>query len=410
MSAIGLIVNPVAGMGGRLGLKGTDGAAGDKALARGATPVAPERAAIALSAFVGSGAEIVTYPHEMGEDEARECGLEPIVIGSIKSGKTTSDDTKRAARDMLERGVDLLFFAGGDGTARDVLDAIGEEIPVIGIPAGVKMYSAVFAVDAERAGELGLKFLNEHLPLRESEVMDVDESVLHENRISAKLYGYLKVPYEGDLVQSAKSAEAHWEESALEGIALEVTEGMEDDRYYIIGPGSTTRGILEILGHEKTLLGIDIVYNRALIAKDASEDEILKAIKDKKSSIIVTPIGSQGFLFGRGNQQISAEVIRLVGKENIIVIATKEKMLSLKGRPLLVDTGDREVDDMLEGYTRIITDYGRAMVYRIAKNSARAELTARSLTPIGILPVNLPRIHVQISSDASLASEKTTGN
>jgi len=367
MSAIGLIVNPVAGMGGRLGLKGTDGEAGDKALALGATPVAPERAALALSAFVDSGAEIVTYSHEMGEDEARECGLEPIVIGSIKRGKTTSDDTKRAARDMLERGVDLLLFAGGDGTARDIFDTIGERLPVIGIPAGVKMYSAVFAVDAERAGELGLKFLNEHLPLRESEVMDVDESVLRENRISAKLYGYLKVPYEGDLVQSAKSAEAHWEESALEGIALEVTEGMEDDRYYIIGPGSTTRGILEILGHEKTLLGIDIVYNRALIAKDASEDEILKAIKDKKSSIIVTPIGSQGFLFGRGNQQISAEVIRLVGKENIIVIATKEKMLSLKGRPLLVDTGDREVDDMLEGYTRIITDYGRAMVYRIGK-------------------------------------------
>ena len=367
MAAIGLIVNPVAGMGGRLGLKGTDGEAGDKASALGASPVAPGRAVLALSAFVGSGAEIITYPREMGEDEARECGLEPVVIGSIKKGKTTYDDTKRAARDMYEKGIDLLLFAGGDGTARDVLDAIGEKLPVIGIPAGVKMYSAVFAVDAERAGELGLKFLNEHLPLRESEVMDVDESILGENRISAKLYGYLKVPYERDLVQNAKSAEVRWEKGALEGIALEVTERLEDDYYYIIGPGSTTKSILEILGYEKTLLGVDVVCNRELIAKDASEAEILGIVKDKKSSIIVTPIGSQGFLFGRGNQQISAEVIRKVGKENIIVVATKEKMLSLKGRPLLVDTGDGEVDEMLEGYTRIVTDYGRAMVYRIGK-------------------------------------------
>jgi len=227
------------------------------------------------------------------------------------------------------------------------------------------MYPAVFAVDAERASEITLRFLNEGVSVRESEVMDIDEAGLRETRLSAELYGYLKVPYEENLVQDAKFAEIQWEEDALEGIALDVMDYMENDCYYIVGPGSTTKRILELLGYEKTLLEVDMVYNKELIAKDVSETEILGLIGDKKTRIIVTPIGGQGFIFGRGNQQISAEVIKKVGKESICVVATKAKMQSLEGRPLLTDTGDSEVDEMLRGYTMVITDYGRAMVYKI---------------------------------------------
>jgi len=227
------------------------------------------------------------------------------------------------------------------------------------------MYPTVFAVDAERAGEITLRFLNEGVSVRESEVMDIDEAGLRETRLSAELYGYLKVPYEENLVQDAKFAEIQWEEDALEGIALDVMDYMENDCYYIVGPGSTTKRILELLGYEKTLLEVDMVYNKELIAKDVSETEILGLIGDKKTRIIVTPIGGQGFIFGRGNQQISAEVIKKVGKESICVVATKAKMQSLEGRPLLTDTGDSEVDEMLRGYTMVITDYGRAMVYKI---------------------------------------------
>jgi predicted polyphosphate/ATP-dependent NAD kinase len=311
--------------------------------------------------------EIITFPQEMGENSAREAGFTPTVIGSISSGNTTSTDTQTAASKMSELGVDLILFAGGDGTARDIFNAIDGEIPVLGIPAGVKIQSGVFAINPARAGDIAAKFLKEELTtVQELEVMDIDEEAYRNNRLSTKLYGYLKVPYEESLVQGSKEATTGSEEIVLEAIASEVVESMDKDTLYIIGPGTTTRSIAERLGINKTLLGVDVVENGQLLVSDVNEETLLRLVMDKKAKIVVTVIGGQGFILGRGNQQISPEVIKKVGTQNLIIVASPSKLATLKKRTLLVDTGDPEVDDMLSGYHKVVIGYARRSVYKVS--------------------------------------------
>lgn len=313
--------------------------------------------------------ELVTYPAEMGENEAKECGLTPKVIGSIQSGKTSSADTKNAAREMEANKVQLILFAGGDGTARDICDAIDCRVPVLGIPAGVKIHSGAFALNPASAGEVSAKFLKEDLPLEDVEVMDIDEEAFREGRVSARLYGYLRVPYERRLIQNVKvgSSREEGEEYQKRAVAAHVTEEMEDDWYYILGPGSTTKAIADELGVDKTLLGVDVVNRGKLVAKDVNETQLIDFIPGKKVKIIVTPIGGQGFIFGRGNQQISPAVITKVGKANVIIVATRRKLDSMTGKPLLVDTGSEEVDRMLEGYMRVVAGYREELVKKIKR-------------------------------------------
>ena len=365
---LGLIVNPIAGMGGRVGLKGTNGEEIiKKALALGAEPVAPKRAVEMLRElrFLREKFELLTYPREMGEDEAREAGFEPKVIGSITPGHTTAEDTKRAAREMFESGVDLIVAVGGDGTIRDVQDAVGKSAPILGVPAGVKMHSAVFSTDPKAAAETVMKFLWGELPLREAEVMDVDEEAYRAGRVSAKLYGYVLVPYEPSLIQGMKlaSLEAEIEAEQQVAVAKHVTEVMEPDVVYLLGPGTTTRAVAEALGEEKTLLGVDIVCNRRVLARDVNERQILEQIEGKRAKIVVSPIGGQGFIFGRGNQQLSPEVVRLVGKDNVVVIATPQKLASIP--TLRVDTGDAELDRVFKGFIQVVTGYRQTHVVKI---------------------------------------------
>lgn len=366
---LGLVVNPIAGMGGSVGLKGTDGEEVLKrAIELGATPTAPTRAVEALEEISPFKNEIdlFTYPHDMGEDEAKACGFYPTVIGSIERGKTTSTDTGNAAREMLKLNVDLILFAGGDGTARDIYEAVRDQLPVLGIPTGVKMHSGVFAVNPKSAGRLVLMFLQGRVPTSKAEVMDIDEEAFRQNRLSAKLYGYLEVPCEERMVQGAKVGSITTEEEALEGIAWDIIDNMQDDYLYVIGPGTTTKTIMEKLGLEHTLLGVDVIHKGRTTALDVNEARLLELVKEKKAKIIVTAIGGQGFIFGRGNQQISPRVVRKVGRENIIIVATENKIVSLGGKPLLVDTGDDEVDAMLRGYIKAITGYGKAIIYKVA--------------------------------------------
>jgi predicted polyphosphate/ATP-dependent NAD kinase len=369
MKKLGLIVNPVAGMGGRVGLKGTDGMeALKKALALGAKPVAPERAVRMLKKLAPAKSRLVliTYPHEMGEDGARESGFGLEVVGSITSGKTTSEDTKRAAREMAKAGVDLIAVVGGDGTMRDVYDEIKNEVPVLGVPAGVKVHSAAFSTSPEAAAETVMKFLWEELPLKEAEVMDVDEETYRAGRLSAKLYGFVLTPYEPTLIQGMKvaSLEAETEMEQQKSIAKHVVEIMEPRIVYFLGPGTTTRAVAEALGEEKTLLGVDAVQNEKIIARDVNEKDILKRLNDGGCVIIVSPIGGQGYILGRGNQQFSPEVLKSVGKENIWVLATPQK-LSLT--PVLrVDTGDPDLDKEFKGYIRVTAGYRETHVVKIA--------------------------------------------
>jgi len=368
MRTLGFIVNPIAGMGGAVGLKGTDGEHSlNKAIDLGARPVAPERAERFLFELKSINDRIILYvgAGNMGELEAQKVGLSSTVIGERRE-KTTSKDTRQIAEKMIEKEADLLAFCGGDGTARDLLDVAGMRIPVLGIPAGVKMHSAVFTVSPESAARIVVNFLLERLPLGEAEVMDVDEEAFRDGRLSAKLYGYLLVPYEPDLVQSAKMASPVTEDEMQNQAALAIylIEEMKPDVIYIVGPGTTTRTVADLLDEKKTLLGVDLLCNKKTIAKDVNEREILEKIKGKEAMIIVTPIGGQGFIFGRGNQQISPTVIDQVGIENVIVIATKRKMNELKH--LRVDTGDPCLDRRLHGYIQVVTDYREERLVRVA--------------------------------------------
>lgn len=364
---LGLIVNPLAGIGGRVGLKGSDGQATVKeAFARGAELVAPGRAAEALAALarLDVDVELVTYPARMGADEAVAAGFSPVVLGEIEPGHTTAADTRRAARDLRDYGVDLLLFAGGDGTARDIYEAVDGDLPVLGIPSGVKIHSGVYAVNPRRAARLAADYLLGRASVRQMEVMDIDEAAFRAGRVAARLYGYLSVPYEERLLQGAKVASAGGGGDAA-AIAEHVVENvMDDERLFILGPGTTVAAIGEALGIDKTLLGVDVVYRRRLIGKDVSESELLALVADRPALIVVTLIGGQGYVFGRGNQQISPAVIRQIRAENVLVVATKDKLRALDG-PLLVDTGDPALDEALAGYTRIVTGYREMAVRKV---------------------------------------------
>jgi len=367
LKTVGLIVNPIAGMGGAVGLKGTDGKAIlERAIILGAKPIAPARAESFLSelkSFKGK-IRLVVGAGRMGEDEARNCGFACVVLEKTKK-ETTAEDTMKFARRIIDAGADLLVFCGGDGTARDVLNIVGTNLPVLGVPTGVKMHSAVFAVGPRAAARIALEFLWEELPLREAEVMDVDEDAFRKGRVSARLYGYVLTPYEPDLIQGAKMASLMTESEMRNqaAIAIYVIENMKPDVIYIIGPGTTTRAIGDLLDAKKTLLGVDLFCKKKLIAKDVNEKQILEQIKGKTAQIIVTPIGGQGFIFGRGNQQISSAVIHEVGRDNIVVVAAEGKLRSLKS--LRVDTGDPSLDDELRGCIKVITDYKKEHMMRI---------------------------------------------
>jgi predicted polyphosphate/ATP-dependent NAD kinase len=373
LKRLGLIVNPAAGLGGAVGLKGSDGMElQDQARALGAVPMAQGRARDALQELLALREAIVmvTYPGDMGEDVARECGFAPIVIGSIQPGRTTSRDTQEAARVMAQMGISLILFAGGDGTARDMYEALhvsAAAVPVLGIPAGVKIHSAVYATHPRSAGELARLFLEGRVSqFREAEVMDMDEAALRQGLVSAGLYGYLKIPYQRRLVQNMKSGSPTGEQTVLRAIAQYVIDQMQPNRMVILGPGTTTRAINDHLGLANTLTGVDVLLDGAVIAADANERELLALLDLHPAQIVITPIGGQGYLFGRGNQPISPAVIRRVGVENILVVSTPQKIVALGGRPLLVDSGDTAVDHLLAGYTRIITGYNEQTIYRVA--------------------------------------------
>jgi predicted polyphosphate/ATP-dependent NAD kinase len=367
---IGLIVNPVAGMGGSVGLKGTDGRdVLDRAKALGARPVAPERALRALRRLAAAAPEtaLIACAGVMGGDIATAAGL-PVTPLAGPSGATTAADTRAAAQELRARGVGLILFAGGDGTARDILDAVGDAVPMLGIPSGVKMHSAVFAISPEAAGQLAALVATDRggkIRTREAEIMDIDEAAMRTGRVSARLYGYGLVPFERHLMQSAKAGGIA-DDAALDGVCREIAAEMRPGVVYILGPGTTTQRILGHLGLGGTLLGVDAVCDGQLLGADLRGEQVADLVRGRPAQIIVSVIGGQGYIFGRGNQQIGPEVIRAVGRDNIIVVATQGKLAALEGGRLLADTGDRALDEQLAGYIRVRTAPGQSAVMRVA--------------------------------------------
>lgn len=361
---LGLIINPIAGMGGRVGLKGTDGKEIlAEAIRKGATEDAPLLAIQALKELLPMGDSMTVFcaSGDMGQNQCIALGLAHQVVYETGSGQTVAEDTIRAATEMEKAGVALLLFAGGDGTARNVFTAVETRLPALGIPAGVKIHSPVYTNSPQKAGQLALGFFMDSKPeLQLEEVVDLDEAALRNGQVITSLFGYLQVPYKHAYLQNKKAPTPLSDLEAQGAIALDVIDHMEKDKMYIVGPGTTTKAVLTALGLEKTLMGVDVVQNRQLIGRDCGEKELLSLVdqrKSKLSKLILTPTGGQGFLLGRGNQQISPAVLKYVGKENIIILATDSKLVQQGGRPFLLFTGDRETDLALSGYYKVKTGY-----------------------------------------------------
>ena len=342
MRRIGFLINPIAGMGGRVGLKGTDGVV-EEARALGAEPRAHERAERALEPLseAGESVELVTWGEPMGESIAVQTNLPVTIAGSPDSSSTDADDTKAAARAFIEHGVDVIVFAGGDGTAVDIAEVIedtGASTPILGIPAGVKIFSSVFAVSPEAAGEIAILFDR----TEDREVADLDEDAYRSGRVQSALRAVVPVPVADD-VQASKQQTG----GSVEGVAAGVVAGMDPETTYFLGPGSTVGAVKEALGISGSPLGVDIVRAGELIEADVS-DAALRRYLNGNTVIIVSPIGGQGFVFGRGNHQFSPPIIRESGIE---IIASRSK-LDQTG-VLRVDTGDPDLDADLRGWTKV---------------------------------------------------------
>ncbi len=374
MFKLGLIVNPLAGIGGPVGLKGSDGAViVEQAFALGASARAPERAQRALERLreLADQLQIYCFDGAMGGDWARNAGFQPRILGVAQGKLSSAEDTERAARLLCERGVDLLLFVGGDGTARNICRAVSEEQPAVGVPAGVKMHSGVYAISPEAAGELVQQLITGQLvSIRSQEVRDIDEEAFRRGVVKARYYGELSVPESTPLLQQVKQGGVVHEELVLADIAAELIEQLEEDTLYIVGPGSTTRALMEELGLDNTLLGVDVILNQQLLVSDISGPalEALLASREQTAKLIITAIGGQGHILGRGNQQLTPTVLRRLGRDNIQVIATPAKLQALQGRPLLVDSNDPELDASFCGYQRVLVGYQDYVLYPIGSD------------------------------------------
>ena len=363
MKRIGFLINPIAGMGGAVGLKGTDGKV-EEARRRGALPRAKDRARITLALLAhDESLEILTCSGAMGEEALKEAGIRGYQVLYHFDGDSSAQDTSQASQMFLKAGVDLILFCGGDGTVRDIFDVVGRDVPVLGIPAGVKMYSAVFAVDPATAAELVMRF--EPQSLRDSEVMDVDEEAYRSGELKTRLYGIARTPDLAGKIQLSKHVFEEGDENrAKREIARFIHEIMIPEVLYILGAGTTTESIARELGVNKTLLGVDAVKDGKMVAMDIDEKTLWTLLEQMKEvKIILSPIGAQGFILGRGNQQISARIVRRLGTGNIIVVATPHK---LRETPqLYVDSGDPVLDKNFGDSIQVVSGYRMAQRRKI---------------------------------------------
>lgn len=372
---IGILVNPRAGIGGPAGLRGSDGeAVRREALARGSVPRAAARAGQFLQALGTVSGHIDWYTRggDMGADVLALAGLRPVITGTATHSPSNAEDTVAAARELAAAGVDLLLFVGGDGTARDVCAAVGTRLPVLGIPSGVKMYSGVFAVSPAAAAEIVSRLADgRSVSLEEAEVRDIDEAAFREDRVQSRHYGELRVPGVRGFVQQVKCGPREDETTARQEIAAGMVEALAPGVLYLLGTGGTVQAVADALGLPGSLLGVDALRDGRLIGRDLDA----RAIRDLLAShgqarLLLGVTGGQGFLLGRGNQQVSAEVVRNLfaraGREAFMVLASAAKLEGLGGRPLLVDTGDAVLDAQLAGLLPVHTGYRRQVLYRVA--------------------------------------------
>ena len=379
MTRIGILVNPDAGLGGRLGYKGTDGRAAE-ARAAGAVDRSGPRMTDALSRFSELLSHLREAPHlmtcsgRMGSDWIPAgISFEEVVIAPAES---TAADTRKAVSELLDANIDLLFYAGGDGTTRDIVSALESaertDLPLVGVPTGVKMHSGCFAATPRAAAEVLAAWLAGDLMLASTEVMDLDEVAYREGEWKVRMYAEVQTPSSPRWMQGAKMrVAAAEEEEVLEGLAAHVGELAEENPGMLIiwGSGGTLRAMSENLGMQTTLLGIDASRDGVLVGRDLAEDGLLKLLAESESDsvlLLLSPMGGQGFLIGRGNLQLSPEVLSAVGIDNILGVATPGKLAILS--ELRIDSGDADLDaDIRERrYLRVLQGYRTTRLIKVA--------------------------------------------
>ena len=368
---LGLIINPIAGMGGKTGLKGSDGSNTlKKALSLGAKKESANRAEQALLPlkFMINKFSLITCSAEMGEKSCKKIGLKTDYIIDIDKKITTGIDTINAVKIMAKKQVSLILFSGGDGTACDIFYALQDKIPILGIPAGVKMHSSVFGTSPNAVGSLVSRIISNHsdiFPTSTAEIMDLDEDMRRYDQIRTRLIGYATIPSDKFLVQNPKSYVQLNDEDSINGISEYLENKLNNEATYIVGPGRTTQNFLNRIGVSGTLLGVDVLKGRKLIGRDVNSRELDILTRDGLLYIISGIIGGQGFLFGRGNQQITAEIIQRVKKENILIIASTKKIYELPRQCILIDTGNQKLDNELAGYVKVQTEKNRAFIIKL---------------------------------------------
>ena len=367
---IGFLINPIAGMGGRVGLKGTDDMI-DEAQSLGAQPIAQQRAAEALNELVSLlqasplPLHWLTCAGDMGEAVLKTAGVsqEAIEIVHAVTGQYSAKDTQLVVQRFLQHGAELIVFCGGDGTARDICSIVENKVPILGIPSGVKMFSGVFGTNPVRSAQTINAFLRNRLNTAQAEVLDLDEASYRAGEWKVRLYHAAMTPFEPKHMQAAKAMIENADDAAVkDGIAEYLLEQFRHDSSMLVllGAGSTVESVADRWGIGNTLLGIDAVVNGKLVGSDLNEQQLLELLeKFKTRKLVLSPIGAQGFVLGRGNLQLSPAVVRAIGSRNIMVIATPAK---LARTPVLrFDTGDAELDRELaaNGFIRVITGYRR---------------------------------------------------
>jgi len=376
------ILNPFAGAGGRRAWKGTDWPLPLK-IAREAGPreLPAWRRAERFAAEMARqerarGLRILWLapPDPMGRGPLEGAGLRVETVPCIVEGKwpTSPDDTMGCVEECLRRGPELIVFAGGDGTARLVASAARRRAPILGVPAGVKVYSAVFSPGPEAAARLVADFFEGRAHVEEREILDIDEDAFRRGELRARLWDYHPAPARPGLVVGGK--QAHHSQGELWEME-EIAEYFREEiarpcTLLVLGPGRTVYEIKRALGVEGSLLGVDAVHNERLLGRDLDEEGILRLIREtphRRVLIVVSPIGGQGFILGRGNQQISPRILRLVGPESLLVVATPTKLRGLK--KLLVDTGDPGLDTRLSGHVRVLVGYNRFRIVPVRPGS-----------------------------------------
>ncbi|MGO1850808.1 ATP-NAD kinase family protein [Microbacterium sp.] len=369
MTAVcGLIVNPLAGVGGEAALAGSDGVQTQcLALSRGAIPRSASKAQRAVGAILARhpSAVFLTGGGELGEDVCIETRAAHRVIAP-STGMTTADDTRRLARALRDAGADLLLFVGGDGTARDVCAAIRQDLLVLGIPAGVKMHSGVFAITPEHAGALAAAVFGGRQSAELAEVVDIDEPARRAGRLAARLYGHLLVPVAPEAVQRGKIGTSQSDPSSLGGVVAEVVRRLEPGVPCLLGPGTTVQGIAAGLGVSASLLGVDVLVDGAIVGKDLDAPSLRGAVGAQRFQVLVSPVGGQGIVLGRGNQQIDAELLARLDQEDLLIACSARKLAQFAGRGLLVDAPTEELNGRFRGMRRVIVGFREDVLLRVA--------------------------------------------